>query len=288
MIPAIESSLCSPLISYMPDFSLLHKRARHDIRICIQAWSATLRRTLGERLGCMYALGSAVRAWDSPIDYVPVISDVDIHVYLRNKTGLLAGSEDHMRAALDLSRLHERTFRELEPEPMHTPRSQVVVVNGLLGAEWYIPPRQRDVRPVVGELPELREPPPERYRFVDRWRLEQDEEFVRRLPMRTFDRTGLDLWYVIRDLTWRVSPAPARLLTQTYPVPADVWGWNRTRLLKELESSGYDTIASHYCAFYERGWDLFLSDFTDTEAYRQMILHGHTVLRECLRHLKSL
>ncbi len=45
----------------MVDFATLHKAARHDVRMCIQAWSETLRKFLGEKLDYVYAKGSAVK-----------------------------------------------------------------------------------------------------------------------------------------------------------------------------------------------------------------------------------
>ncbi|MHA2065893.1 MAG: hypothetical protein ACXABY_16100, partial [Candidatus Thorarchaeota archaeon] len=62
----------------MTDFALLHKKARHDIRMCLQAWIEILHDELGERIDYVYSKGSSMKNWDSPIDYVPVLSDVDI------------------------------------------------------------------------------------------------------------------------------------------------------------------------------------------------------------------
>ena len=71
----------------MVDFSKFHKAARHDVRMCIQAWSETVQKFFSDRLDYMYAQGSAVKRWDSPIDYVPILSDVDLHIHLTDDKG---------------------------------------------------------------------------------------------------------------------------------------------------------------------------------------------------------
>ena len=58
------------------DYGRLLERARADIEHAILAWTEALRETLGERLSYVYAKGSAVKRWDSPIDYVPILSDL--------------------------------------------------------------------------------------------------------------------------------------------------------------------------------------------------------------------
>ncbi len=272
----------------MADYSSLHKRARHDIRVCIQAWSETLRNQLGGRIACMFAKGSAVKRWDSPIDYVPVISDVDIDLILSDEDDRLVTSSDPLTVARALSRQHEETFARLEPAPLHHPRTHMRVINSLMREEWYVPPQPDEIRPVIGSLPELPEPPPERVRYVDRWRLEQEEGYLRDLPDRLASATGTDLLYLILDLAGHVALTPFRLLTQVQADPVAVWRLNRSRVLDELENEGMGIVANHYLAFYERGWDLFLSGLKDHETARDMAIEGYQVLRTCLSELGEL
>ncbi|MCF2136610.1 MAG: hypothetical protein K9W43_05140 [Candidatus Thorarchaeota archaeon] len=272
----------------MADYSLLHKQARHDIRVCIQAWSETFRGILGDSVEYMYAKGSAVKAWDSPIDYVPMLSDVDIHIYFRDDTDFFTGHDDPLQRSLDILVEHERRFKAIEPHPLHYPRSQITVLNTMMHEEWYTPPRLADIRPVFGTLPPEKQVPPEKVRFVDRWRIEEYEPIVQGIPLSLVDRSGPDYWVLVRRLSWRVSPAPFRLLTQSHPDPLEVWSWNRTRILQELEARGYDDLASHYRQYYEAGWDLFLSGLESTTAYRQIVAHGYHVLQETLRILGRL
>ncbi|HID08492.1 MAG TPA: hypothetical protein EYP10_15250 [Armatimonadetes bacterium] len=134
----------------MVDYAKLHKAARHDVRVCIQAWSEILRQFLGDRLDYMYAKGSAVKAWDSPIDYVPVLSDVDIHIRLTDDGGFFADVNDPFKFSMSFITEHEQRFYELEPEPLHFPRSQIVILNMVEKEEWYVPPRLDNITVIVG------------------------------------------------------------------------------------------------------------------------------------------
>ncbi len=272
----------------MVDFAKLHKRARHDIRVCIQAWSETLRDVLGDKIEFMYAKGSGIKRWDTPIDYVPLLSDVDIHLFFKNDFDFFTDAEDHLERSLEILTEHEERFRAIEPDPLHFPRSQLVILNKIMKEDWFVPPRLKDIQPVFGEPHIEEEAVPERIRFVDRWRLEEIESFLQFIPLSLVDRSGPDYWNLVRRMSWRVSPAPVRLLTQTHPDPGEVWGWNRTRVLDELAERGLEQLASHYRKYYEAGWDLFLSDLKSTEAYRQLVFHGYHVMRLSLETVRRL
>jgi hypothetical protein len=101
------------------------------------------------------------------------------------------------------------------------------------------------------------------------------------MPRSMFDRTGMDWWSTIRPMTWRVSPTPVRLITQTHSDPIDVWSWNRTNIREALHQREYEKIAEHYYGFYDTGWKLFLSGFSDLKAFRETTVHGYYVLYEC-------
>ena len=45
---------------------------------------ALLRQIPSSEVAGIYFKGSAQKRWDSPVDYVPEVSDVDIHVLLRD------------------------------------------------------------------------------------------------------------------------------------------------------------------------------------------------------------
>ncbi|MFQ5833754.1 MAG: hypothetical protein ACE5H4_13690 [Candidatus Thorarchaeota archaeon] len=265
----------------MVDFSLLHKKARHDIRVCLQVWSELLRESLGERLKYAYAKGSAVKTWDSAIDYVPVVSDVDIHVYLSDDAGLFAGYDDAFKRSMELSSLFERAFYQREPDPLHLPRTQIVLLNDALKQKGFTMPRLSDVQPIVGNPVFPSQPSPETTRHYDLLNLRELGEYLDAVPLKTVDRAGFDFWSLIRTMIWRVSPTPVRLLTQRHEDPMEVWSWNRTRIAEELKTHGHNILEGRYRGFYEAGWRLFILGFTSSEDFRGMVYNGYYLLRGC-------
>ena len=267
----------------MFDWEELAEKAKEDINASLDSWVSVLVGTLGDRVKCAYAKGSALKPWESPIDYVPIISDVDIHIELNNEPELFPNSEDPFRDAMRLSKRYEDRFKELRPDHLHIPRSQLSSVDKLIELLEYVPPRRRDVKILLGKLSEPLFPSIERVRRIDLENLLSLSEFVAKMPSRIADRTGIDFWGIIREMTWRVSPAPVRLLTQTADDPLDVWSWNRTHIVHELRAQGHNEIASRYEDFYMAGWNLFLSGFTSSDDFRWATTSGYYVLRQCIR-----
>jgi len=270
----------------MSEYSELMQKARADTECAMRVWADILPQFIGTRLDCVYTKGSANKTWDSYIDYVPIISDVDIHVGIFHDEALFSGSSHDFDGALDLSARCEAEFLRRRPDHFHIPRMQVIETRFLKQNDNYTPPRPQDVRILYGN-PTYQEPPtPEIIRAGDLERLFEEEEFVKDLPRRIMDRTGLDFWAVIRAMVWRVAPSPVRILTQNHDDPIDVWSWNRTAIHRELLESGYDTIAKYYHGFYKTGWKLYLSNFQGLDEFRETVKNGYYVLYECLREAR--
>jgi hypothetical protein len=275
-----------------PEYSALHKRARHDVRMCIQAWSDILRSVLGNRIDYLVAKGSAVKAWESPIDYVPIVSDVDLHLNLKSGT-IFSEADDPIAMALSISERYNTLFLEMEPKPLHIPRSQLILVsrlkeNLLKDNGLFVEPRLKDVRVVIGQPSYSNKIKPDLIRKVDKSNLLKEEEYISWAPMGAIDRSGLDYWAMMRRMTWRIGPAPYRLLTQSHDDPMEVWSWNRTRLRNELQDRGHNDLATNYESFYFNGWKAFLSDFKSEEAMRSMILSGCRVLSGCINEIHKM
>jgi hypothetical protein len=259
-----------------------------DIQVCLDAWKSVLLESLGDRLKCVYAKGSSVKQWDSLIDYVPIVSDVDIHFTLNDDEGVFPGSADEFADSIALSQRYEESFLERHPMHMHIPRSQLLLVDSLKEVVEYIPPRAQDVRVLIGKFPQPVLPSTSRIQQIDLQNLLSLDGFLERIPNRVIDRTGLDFWSIIREMTWRVSPSPVRLLTQTSKDPLEVWSWNRTKIVIELLKRGNDDIADNYSGFYSAGWNLFRSGFTSSEDFRAMTTHGYYVLKKCYEKARLL
>ncbi|MGV9170503.1 MAG: hypothetical protein ACOC38_11255 [Promethearchaeia archaeon] len=270
----------------MPDFKDLQAAAKRDVDVALEVWTSILERGFTSDIEYAYAKGSATKAWDSPIDYVPVISDLDIHV--KRSDGTFFHEDDEFAEAMNISREYEKAFLKSRPDRLHIPRTQLVSMQRLEELVNYVPPRKQDVKMLIGDFEKQDFPPESRIREIDRSNLLSDEEFLNDMPMMVVDRTGLDFWNAIRRMNWRVSPAPARLLSQLHDNPIETWAWNRSTIVRNLEKHSYDKIGELYTDFYMSAWDLFLSDLKGLEEYRLVVESGYYLLGECIQQLKRL
>jgi hypothetical protein len=264
------------------------KKVAADVHACLDAWKSVLHDSIGDRLKCAYAKGSSTKQWDSLIDYVPIISDVDIHFMLSGSEELFPNSADEFADSMAFSKMYETVYQEIHPQYNHIPRSQLLLVDRLKEVVEYVPPRAQDVHILIGKFDQPPPPSPSRIRQIDLQNLLSLDAFLERIPNRVMDRTGLDFWAIIREMTWRVSPSPVRLLTQTNRDPLEVWSWNRTRIVMELLKSGENEIADHYSGFYSTGWTLYHSGFASLETFRTMTAYGYYVLKKCNEAAKLL
>jgi len=265
----------------MPNWKIMMRKAKEDVLGAVEVWKDVLQETFGSRLEYAYAKGSALKDWDSPVDYVPVISDVDIHIMLTDSNPLFPNTSQGFASSIEVSRIFEERFMEMKSEFLHIPRSQVVHINPILDDPSFILPQVSDVHVMVGTPTDSRVPADEEVRTNDYNELLELSNYLSDLPRQAFDRVGLDFWALLRRMCWRVSPTPVRLLTQDLPHPLEVWKWNRTRVLKELRDREFVFIADSYRKYYETGWNLFLSGFAGFVEIRETVVHGYAVLQGC-------
>jgi hypothetical protein len=169
----------------------------------------------------VYAKGSAYRPWDTAIDYVPELSDVDIHVRL-------APEEDQavraMPFALDVGEAALGLFQSRFPRAVHVPRPQLFFLGDLERLRGYLPSPSGCVHTLFGQ--EYSGASRSDYadcQVADGQRFSDDARFmVNDLPGQVIDRPGRLLWRAVATITWRVGPAEPRLLTQL--------AWIRTTL----------------------------------------------------------
>ena len=258
------------------------ERIRGEVDDCINVWSVILGERLGDRLAYAYAKGSGVKPWKTPIDYVPTLSDVDIHIRMKEGVELFA-SDDKFAEALGFSADYERLFLRECPDPLHVPRTQIVILNQAEQNPDWVPPSSVDeVRILLGSPTFEKTPSKEMIREIDLSNLEKQAEVLRGLPQSVMDRTGLDYWNLLRRLSWQVSPAPFRLLSQIRD-PYLVWGWNRSRVVEELRAVEQRRLADSYESYYYAGWDAFETGFRDSDSMRRLLTHAKNVLEESTR-----
>jgi hypothetical protein len=265
----------------MPDWEEMMRNAKEDVLCAIEAWREVLQETFGSRLDYAYTKGSALKKWDSCVDYVPVLSDVDIHIMMTDSDPLFKSTADGFASSIKVSKMFEDRFRELRGEHLHIPRSQVIHLNPQLDNPLFSFPQASDVHIMVGVPKDGTIPSDDEVRANDYNELQELSTYLADLPRQSFDRVGLDFWALLRRMCWRVSPTPIRLLTQDYPHPLEVWKWNRTSILEELREREFVSIADSYQKYYETGWQLFLTGFTGYTEIRETVVHGYAVLQGC-------
>jgi hypothetical protein len=227
----------------------------------------------------VYVKGSAYRPWDSVIDYVPELSDVDIHVRLTRSAC------DRLRtlpAALDLAEAALATFRHAFPGALHTPRPQLFFLDDLEDSPGYMPAPRGCVHTLLGPDHEAgTRAQYEACRSADADRFREDARFILGgLPGKVIDRPGRLIWSAVSTLTWRVAPAGPRLLTQLGADPYDAWSWNRSRVVAALLRHGRPAVARAYADFYLAGWDGFRSRFEDAAAGRRALVAAQLLYTE--------
>ena len=269
------------------------KITRKDVKTCITCWKEILTDEFPEQITVMYAKGSACKPWESDIDYVPVISDVDIHVRFITKDKNDPLSLLPVKDAINMTEKYEKLFFRRRKHFLHLPRVQIVNVNEIIKDPTFIFPRIEDILLVYGWYDPPVQVSDKNIRESDKKRALSDlTDYLSILSEKTFDRSGMDYWIQLRSMTWRVSATPVRLLTQLLDIsqisPYEVWTWNRSRIVKELITQDLTSLAMSYQNFYLSGWKLFLSGFSETGHYREMLNYGHSVLSNCLNLIKNL
>ncbi len=273
----------------MEQFTKFLPQARKDIDNSLDVWKIILLREFDEKIKFIYAKGSAVKPWNSPLDYVPILSDLDIHIKLTKNSKMFQNISDPICKSLEISKRYEQIFTNKFPKSLHLPRTQLVTIKKLLELTQYVPPRLNDVRIIYGEPVIPSKPEPQRIRKIDYNHLIKTKEILEKAPMSLIDRSGLDYWVIIRRINWQVSPTPFRLLTQVSDIaPIEIWSWNRTKIIIELKNHGFEEIVDHYKQFYLKGWEAFLAQYQSTHALRQIIFHGYNVLHSSLQILQEL
>ena len=264
-------------------------QAKTDIDYSLEIWKNLLINEFNENIKYAYAKGSAVKPWDSPLDYVPILSDLDIHIKMGNNYEIFQNVPDPIAKSLDISEKYEYNFKQKFPNSLHLPRTQLVSIDHLETLPEYVPPRLKDIRKVYGEPVFPIPPHASRIREIDFSHLGKIKKTLENLPMSLIDRSGLDYWIVIRRINWQVSPTPIRLLTQVIDTPPlEIWSWNRTKLVAELENNGFEELIQNYKEFYLKGWEAFLAQHQKSKTLRQIIYHGCKVLHSSLQILQGL
>ena len=267
---------------------------KKDVTIALNVWKNLLLEFFQDDIEYIYAKGSSTKPWESQIDYVPQISDVDIHIKLfeSNSSSLL---HPNLETSLSLITEYEKRFlfqnRSLNRKYIHLPRVQIVILNKItIDLINFTYPRIQDVKILYGNPIFPQEVEHDLVRKQDKEELLKLRETLQTIPESLRDRSGkYELYIVLRRMNFLVSPTPVRLLTQALMEenPYDIWTWNRTKITRELEELNFHSIATNYEKYYVIGRELFNEDFNNNEKFLSLISTGLKVLELAYNEISS-
>lgn len=227
--------------------------------------------------------GSSLKPWDSPLDYVPELSDVDLHVLFEDDLPERVDYFSNLDSAIEMQRRLEEGFKRRVPRPVHVPRIQMIVANILHRMPLFVPSPDHTSRTVYGRTDPMPDVDRSRSRATALPLMLEHEAYLRGLPEDVSDKVEQHLWPVLRGMTWRVAPTAPRVLELLGMPYEDAWGMNRTHLYQALRTAGEEVLAEDYAGFYLQGWRYFLSGDGDGDAARAALLAGARVLEEGIR-----
>lgn len=250
-------------------------RLRSEVRAMFAAIRTVLLAEIGEsRIRGIYAKGSATRPWDTLIDYVPEISDVDVHVWLVDEPPALPLLYD-LDVALAIQAGLARAYREAVGDPLHLPRPQIMPINLLVQDPAFVLSPPQIVEVLYGEPhPHHGQKSHAEIRRIDAEHLQENHAAMAEFPLHLMDKPDKYVWSAVRTLGWRVSPTGARVLDLLGMDPDDAWSMNRSGVVRALRELGQDALADKLEDYYLAAWDYYLSGLTDTSAARTAIRAG--------------
>ncbi len=252
---------------------------RREVSAMVDTWvEVLLDRIPRSEIAGIYLKGSAQKNWDSPVDYVPELSDVDIHLLFRDSS--CVGKWLTVENALEIQALVEDAYRKKISSPLHVPRPQLTLLNHLKEDPEYRPSPIQAVTTLYGDrYPEYEDEDEQRLRETARARMPSYTDVLATLPGTLIDKPGAYIISLLRSLNWRVSPiGPIVLLLRGMPW-SQVWLLNRTQIIKLLEEHGEAALAADYSTYYLSAWDYFLSGYTDSAAARRAVTAAVQVLK---------
>ncbi len=262
---------------------------RSEIRHMLNAFLDVLFEHIPESsIAGIYFKGSGQKRWDSPLDYVPEISDVDIHLLLQHDEDLTRYIGTAEQALAIQAGVEERYFGCV-CDPLHFPRPQLVILNDLIHEADFIPSPVNTIEVLHGAAYPAAEPSLlKRLPQIDAERLRDEERFLAGVALHIVDRPARYLWQVLRNLVWHVSPVGPRVLSIKGRSYDEAWGINRSVIVRELADMGETALVRDYMQFYLSAWDYFLAGYKDTNAGRSAVVSGLRALRRGVEMAKQI
>ena len=226
-----------------------------------------------------YYKGSSKKRWESPLDYVPEVSDVDMHLWFHDDDAW----HEHLDAvpqAMEIQKGVEARFRATVPDPLHEPRPQLIVMNKMLAkiADFVYSPRSTVTVLYGEEYPKGDYSDADAIRRYDSANLVGEAEWTENSGLSVIDKPGRYFWQAMRAVTYRVSPTAPRVLHVLGADTEEAWSMNRTKATAAMRDRGLHGLADDYTDYYLSSWDYFLSGLRDTDAGRSAVAAAIRVL----------
>jgi hypothetical protein len=255
-----------------PDPSVI----RHEVEAMVAAVTGALAHALGDNLRGLWLKGSVTRRWESPLDYVPELSDVDFHFSLAAAIGLTTDQVLELHADID------RRFSDSVPDPLHIPRPQFLAIEAVQSIPGYRPAPMAAVRTLLGPVPDAPSDDVDREeikraeatRLVD----SGDPNVIASAGLGLLENPGRHLFRTLRALSWYVSPVGGRVLCTKDGDFDRAWSANRTTIVASLVEVGEVDLAERIVAYYTAAWRFFLSGWRDADAGRAAFRAAITML----------
>ncbi len=261
---------------------------RKEIQCMLDAFIKVLVGSIPESgITGIYFKGSGQKEWDSLLDYVPEISDIDIHLLFAEDSLIEQYFGTTEQALAIQAQVEERYFSSVH-EPIHFPRPQLLMLNPLLKSKDFVPSPSNTITVLHGKpYPPAKKSALKKLQFIDCQRLLDEEKFLSEYPLHVIDRPSKYLWQALRNLLWHISPIGSRVLSVRGKSYDEAWGINRTSIVKALKILGEKQLVRDYSQFYMSAWDYFLSGYGDTNAGRSAIVAGINALRRAIEIAKK-
>jgi len=181
--------------------------------------------------------GSTFKPWDGPYDFLPGLSDLDIHVYRAGGPG-------------DPFALRRRLLERIGPAPCDVPLQLLVLDTATLPDWWTLVPGT--YRVVAGEPPPFAVPSTELLLERDRHGLAEARAHAEQVGAGVMTKHDEELWSYLRGLRWMFPPVLFRAVSLCGVPPEEVWAMNRTRVLEASRAFGtLDGVRRSWVAYLD-------------------------------------
>ena len=160
--------------------------------------------------------GSAHKSWDGPYDFLPGLSDIDVHVY---RPG---GLDDPWT-------LRRRIRDEVGPAPYGTPLQLLVIDPDTMPEWWTLLPGTYEI--LAGGTPPVPVPPRHLLLDRDRFGLAEAHGHADSVTSGVLACGDADLWPYLLTVRWMFIPMLYRGVSLEGGEPEKAWAMNRTELL---------------------------------------------------------